>query len=297
MPQGGSRIDPRSRFLEGPADPELGVVCFRTDADRIAAMLVSFTCHPVNLYPSRIVSADWPGAVASELSRRHGPGCVVLVLNGPCGNVNPNDPYDPAFERGEESLTRMGRLLSEAADRVVASLVYGQETALDWRTDHLLLAQREPDPDELARARAQLVRQPRPAWTNPERTKVDPDWVYAAALADLAAQRARRPHYDYEVQSFRVGDAAFVGVPGEPFVEAALRIKLGSPTFPTYVVHNTKFAGYVPTGQAFERGGYETRTANWSRFEPGALDRIVERATASLRELFDRPGPDTPPAG
>ena len=78
-----------------------------------------------------------------------------------------------------------------------------------------------------------------------------------------------------------------VGLPGEPFVESALQIKLGSPTFPTYIVHNTKFAGYIPTKQAFERGGYETKTWNSGKFRPGALELISETAILTIRSCFD----------
>jgi neutral ceramidase len=82
MPGGGARMDPRSRFLEGPIDPELGLICLRENSLRFAAMLVSYTCHPVNVFPKPIVSADWPGAVANELRATYGAQCVPLVLNG-----------------------------------------------------------------------------------------------------------------------------------------------------------------------------------------------------------------------
>ena len=82
------------------------------------------------------------------------------------------------------------------------------------------------------------------------------------------------------------GELALVGLPGEPFAEGGLRIKLGSPTFPTYVVHNTCYAAYVPTRAAIERGGYETRAGLISKLAPEALDLIVEASLGLLRELF-----------
>jgi len=48
-----------------------------------------------------------------------------------------------------------------------------------------------------------------------------------------------------------------------------------------------QLAGYVPTRRAFAGGGYETRTAGWSRLAPEALE-IIERETVGLlRELFE----------
>jgi hypothetical protein len=283
MARGGSQIDHRSRHLEGPADPELGVVCFRTDALEISVMLVSYTCHPTNLYPRKVISADWPGVVAAELRRRFGGRCVVLVLNGACGNVGPVDPYDPHFQRDH---VRMGRALADSAARVLETVTYHADVPLDARRDVLRLPIRDPAAPEVERSRAMLARLPRPQWADPEKTMVDLDWVYAAAIHDLMARRQRQPYVDYEIQTFRLGDTAFVGLPGEPFVEGQLQIKLESPTFPTYVVHNTAFAGYIPTRRAFANGGYETRTNNSSKFEIDALEQIVATAGASLRALF-----------
>src|SRR5262249_1664890 len=88
----------------------------------------------------------------------------------------------------------------------------------------------------------------------------------------------REETWDYEIQVLRIDRAALVGLPGEPFVEAELQIKLASPTFPTYVVHNTSYAAYIPTPQAFQHGGYETKAGLISKFAPEAFDLIVTAA-------------------
>jgi hypothetical protein len=283
MPGGGSRMDPRSRYLEGPIDPELGVVCLREDSLRFAAMLLSYTCHPVNVFPKPIISADWPGALSDELRQTYGHQCVPLVLNGACGNVNPWDPFDPDYERDHR---RMGAILAGTARRVIETLAFTDAIELDWRSEHLQLPLRRPDAGELAQSRALLREHPTPAWTDDRRRQVDPAWVYAKALAEHQDLVERAGGWDYEIQVLRVGSVAIVGLPGEPFVEGGLRIKLASPTFPTYVVHNTSYAAYIPTREAFTRGGYETRAGLIAKFEPEALDQIVETASRMLRELF-----------
>ena len=100
-----------------------------------------------------------------------------------------------------------------------------------------------------------------------------------------ALPRRHPPHHP-PVQVLRIGSAALVGLPGEPFAEGGLRIKLGSPTFPTYVVHNTSYAAYVPTREALARGGYETRVGLISKLAPEALDLIVAAAVRLLGEVF-----------
>jgi hypothetical protein len=101
--------------------------------------------------------------------------------------------------------------------------------------------------------------------------------------------RQRSPVFEYEVQVLRIGDTAFVGLLGEPFVECGLRIKLASPTYPTYIVHcTTTYVGYIPIREAFDRGGHEVNTRYWAKLVPEAIDLIVEGATGVLRDVFSR---------
>ena len=108
--------------------------------------------------------------------------------------------------------------------------------------------------------------------------------MYAMTRLNLHAHQQRVPEFDYEFEVLRIGDIALVAVPGEPFVEGQLAIKLRSPTYPTYVVHHChSYVGYVPTKEAFARGGYETRTGSGSKLIPEALDMIVDKCLEPAR--------------
>jgi len=272
------------RYIEGPIDPELGVMCLRTDSLHIPAMMVNYTCHPVHVFPKPIVSADWPGALAAELRKAYGGECIPIVLNGACGNINPWPPFDPDYV---EDHRRMGRILAETAGKVVETLTFEREGTLDWGVTHLPIPIREVPPEELEEARRILAEHPQPLWTDEGRTQVDWKWMRAAQLLSVHLIREREGTLDYEIQAFRIGNAAFVGLPGEPFVEGGLRIKLASPAYPTYIVHDVnQYVGYLPTKEAFKRGGHEVATTYWSKLIPEALDMVVEAATELLNELF-----------
>jgi hypothetical protein len=265
-------------------DPELGVMCLRTDSLRMLAMLVHYTCHPVHGFPKPIVSADWPGALSDELRRAHGRDCVPLVLNGCCGNINPWPPFDPDYA---DDCALMGRTLAQTAGGIIDSLTFAEAQTLDWRVGHAALALREVAPKELTWARGVLAKSPTPVFTDETRSSVDPEWMSAASIVSVELLRARGAAMDYEIQAFRVGDTAFVGLPGEPFVEGQLAIKLASPAYPTYVAHcTTQYVGYVPTEDALQRGGHEVNTRYWAKFTPDALARIVQTSVSLLRELF-----------
>lgn len=284
MPGGSGPPLKRSRYLEGPADPELGVVCFREKSEscQIRAMLLNYTCHPVHQLGEFFISADWPGALSEQMKKRYGEPCAPLVFNGACGNINPWDPY---AEKPNDDASYTGKILADTACKIIEQISFSDEAVLDWRIKRIQIPLRQINEEELIKAKQYLQENPLPKWLND--TFVDDKWVYASGLLDLHEQIERHPLYDYEIQVLRIGDAAFIGLPGEPFAETGLQMKLASPAFSTYIVHNTQFAGYIPTREAFRHGGYETVTSNWSKFIPEAAELIVEASLEVLNELFE----------
>jgi hypothetical protein len=103
-------------------------------------------------------------------------------------------------------------------------------------------------------------------------------------MPDLVKRIRERGSQPAEVQALFVGDTAWVGIPAEYFIEHALRIKLESwPTHALVVGHANGMVGYVPTKQAFERGGYETTFAFSSRMAPEAGDILADAAIEVIR--------------
>jgi len=44
--------------------------------------------------------------------------------------------------------------------------------------------------------------------------------------------------------------------------------------------------GYLPTKEALARGGYETKTAHWSKLCPDALETVVDATVEMLAAAF-----------
>ncbi len=272
-------------YMEGPIDPELGVMCFRTESLDIPTVVVNYTCHPVHVFPKPVVSADWPGALSDSLRAKCGDKCLPLVVNGACGDVNPWPPFNPDYV---EDHCVMGEQLANIARDVMDTLTFSPNAVVDCRTSSLKIPLREVDPDQLAEAKAILVDQPTPCLIEIGEGKgVASSWLMAVLAVDLDKTVKREQVHDYEIQVFRIGDAAFVGLPGEPFAEGGLRIKRESPAEFTWIAHDVnQYVGYIPTKRAFAAGGHELATGNWSRLVPEALDMIVEESVRLLNELF-----------
>lgn len=272
------------RYLEGPIDPEVGVTAFRRRSGRLLALLLSYGCHPVHVFPRLIVSADWPGAWADEVRRNLACDCVPIVLNGPCGNINPWNPYDPHY-RNDHRL--MGRGLAETTAAVLEYIDFSSAGRLDWHVSCVPIPVREVETDRLAWARAMLDDSPAPKWADDAHSAVDWDWMIAASVYGVHLLRERQGSVEYEIQVLRVGDTALVGLPGEPFAELGIAIKMASPARHTYVVHCTShYVGYIPTSQAFARGGHECETRYWAKLVPEAYDIISSSAIAALKRVF-----------
>jgi hypothetical protein len=272
------------RYLEGPIDPELGVMALRGEDGKFVALLLHYTCHPVHVFPKQIISADWPGSWSRELREVYGPTCVPLVLNGCCGDVNPWDPWDPDYANDHH---RMGKTLADTAVKVISKLAYADDGSLDWRVREIPLPIRQVEAKALKAAKGVIAKHPQPVWTGDDQTFVDRNWVKAALLVSVDRLRQKDGVVNYEIQVLRAGRTAFVGLPGEPFAEGGLRIKMASPTFPTFTAHcTTQYVGYLPTKRAFAHGGHEVNTSSWSKLVPEALDMVVEAASETLREVF-----------
>lgn len=274
------------RYLEGPTDPEVGVMCVRDEQMRMRALLLHFTCHPVNIYaqPGLAVSADWPGAWSAEMRAAHGASCVPLVVNGCCGNINPWPAFEADFHPDHR---RMGRALAAVSEKVLRAVGFSDRAVIDCRLERVPIPLKTVDPARIQAAKEILGKNPQPPWSRTQPDQIEWDWVRAASLVSIEYARRRSPVVEYEIQVFRIGDLALVGLPGEPFVEGQLAIKIGSPAAQTYVAHCcSQYVGYVPTREAFARGGHEVDPSYWAKLAPEALGMIVDKAVAMTRELF-----------
>ncbi len=88
-----------------------------------------------------------------------------------------------------------------------------------------------------------------------------------------------------EIDVIRIGDAFFVFLPGELFVEYSLEIKAKSPRKAFVVsLSNGVLAGYLVTQEAEQEGGYE---ASNGVFPAEAGDLMVKEAVAMIEEMVD----------
>ena len=275
-------------YLEGPTDPEVGVFCVQDMNLKPLAFLLHHTCHPVNVFGHSetfyAVSSDWPGAWTQEIQKVFGKDTIPLVINGCCGNINPWHPFDPDCRPDHR---RMGRELAKMSERIIYDMTFASSATLDWKIENIVLPYRDIPSERLREVEEILRKNPQPP--RGENGEVDPRWFTAASTRSVELCRQREPEFLYEIQVFRVGDLAIVGLPGEPFVEGQLEIKTNSAAPYIFAAHlTTHYVGYLPTRDAYARGGHEANeeVTYWAKLAPGSLETVVERARALIKEIF-----------
>lgn len=273
-------------YMEGPMDPEVGVLAVRGADGSLLSVLVNYTCHPVHVLPRNVASADWPGALCDSLAETF-PQCMPILINGACGNINPWPPFDPEYKLCGDHIA-MGNTVADMVRKVVDTLQFSDDGMLDYRVQRVPLQIREADAAQQEADKKLLSEYSSPPWSDEEHTRILFDWMLAASRTSISLLKKRDGVINYEIQVLRIGDSAWVGLPGEPFVEGQLKLKSMSPVRHTYVAHcTTQYVGYLATPEAFPHGGHEVNSTYWAKVQPDALDTVIDTAVGVLGEVFE----------
>jgi neutral ceramidase len=288
---GTNRRDPT-----GPRDPEVPVLIART-ADGIVACMLVYAMHPTVLREdSTLVSADFPG-MARRYLQRHvlGDSCPVVYHTGPAGDQSVRYSVQAnTFAEAE----RLGALLGRAVAEAMPRLRVADRAEIAIAQTYVDLPRRTFPPvaeaERLVKAAAERLAALRRAgapWRDVRRAEID--WFGAEETLTLArAARDGRLEAVYraclpaEIQVIWLGPWAFVGWPGEVFVEYGLAVKARAAHAFVISLANGELQGYLVTEAAGREGGYEASNAI---FAPGSGQVLVDATLALLRARSDTP--------
>lgn len=265
----------------GPSDPEVGLFYVEkpgaSGPGQSIAACVNFAMHPDTCGGSKI-SADWPGALSRVLTSYHGTDHITLVANGACGNLNHLDfdwrwPQSTPIEQH-----RIATILGASIFQAYKDLAQVKPGPLQAKSEIVELALPEISPEQIEEAK-HLV-----AATKDDRGSNFMNLVRSYRALDIA-ERGGKP-YRVEVQVIALGkDVAWVGLPGEIFVELGLAIKKRSPFPNTFLVElANENMGYIPDRRSYSEGNYEPESA---RCAAGSGERLVEAAVGLLARLHE----------
>jgi hypothetical protein len=286
---GCNRHDP-----EGPRDPEVAMIAIKdVETDKISGISTVYSMHPTVMHEdSTLVSSDFPGYTREYLRQEFGEDLTIMYHTAPEGNQSPR--YHVKGQTFSEA-KRLGYILGKAVADKIKTLTdedFSDNVPLAVSGTKILVKRRtfpsvsdaeknlEFRRNEFARLKAE------DAGHGPIRTAecsvfgAESTLSLAKQSADGSLEKSFAANPDAEVQVMQIGDAYFVGMPGELFVEYALNLKSRSPE-KTFVIclANGELQGYVVTEGA---EGYE---ADNSTLLPETGDIIVDAAVGLINKI------------
>lgn len=269
---------------EDQADPTIAGFHVWSDVGELVATAVNFACHPIVVGSVSAYSADYPGGVRRALKRFYGSDSVVLYMNGPCGDIGPDNVADKTtFRHGPEWLDRIGGGIAGHAIGVASVAGCVEETALAASSSTVSIPVRPVPAEVVEEAKSRLT---------DDDIAVPPQDVELIKLREallIDRDHGDNPFVEAEVMAMRIGELVMVGLPGEVFTEFGRRVRAASPFPHTMVVGLANGChGYVPIPSAFDGGGYETWLARSSKLGPEAGDLMVEAAGQVLADVTPR---------
>ena len=250
----------------GPTDSSLPVLYAESAQGKPLATVLNFSMH-LDTTGGTEYSADFPHQISRILADVKGPEMLSHFTIGAAGNVNHYYLLDPSRARrtkGFQEAARIGTLIAAEVVRAYNRLQPISTAPLKVSREIVRLLILEEKAPALAK---QFGHQPE-----------FHDGEMMVKLVD------GKYTFDAEVMVITVGDElAFVGLPGEMFVELGLAVKQGSPyqfTFINTLANGS--IGYVANRKAFREGSYGAAPAS-TRSNPGSGEALVDSA---LRQLI-----------
>lgn len=237
-------------------DRRIGIlkICDADDGEP-SLLILRLTAHTNVLKEDNyMISPDFFGAVRDVFAEKY--GCPIMVTQGAAGNVapkyfdsavNPPDANDQRFIRTKKALERMAQTVLNDAGPVIGSLcpkeIYGFSM---YAREIALAADVPPYPQALKIA------------DDAKRYCGIDGTGWLAEVRALNERNIRRQTEMVEAQYFVLNEGCFCGVPHEIMVELALDTsRMLKNEFFYFGGYTNGCAGYLPTEEAFDEGGYE----------------------------------------
>jgi len=275
----------------GSIDPEVITLSFEQEGEP-TGVLVNFGCHATTLTGNNwLYSADYPGYLAESIRRVKGKNFLSMFCNGCCGNVTQVD-YRIGFPDTYQECQRIGYLLGVSALEAMENDVVVSSDVVIASREMVPLSRIDISDEQLKWAKA-LMKKVEKEGMPPIQADGMPDAYYAKNWIEMNQNQDIVD--SLEVMVIRIGDIAFVGLPGEIFNEFGIDIKAKSPSKNTIITGLTNDEkGYFPTAVSFTQGplgftpyitGYET-TPGSTFYEIGSGEKLAESAVNQLNKIF-----------
>ena len=275
----------------GDVDERVNVL--RIDRENAPTIvLANFGNHPDTVGGSKI-SADWPGFTRKFVEQAI-ENTKCIFINGAQGDVNHvnvhptkgdfNDMFNDfdGCSRGYGHARHIGRVVAGAVMQVYDKVNYVDVDCLKSVKKLVKIPAHKATEEQLVTARK---------YDELHRADKDDQIPFKGMMLTTVVAEAERmlrlengpDYFELTMSGIRIGNAYLIGFPGEPFTgigRATKEILDGAFILPCCTVNDC--AGYFPTKDAYDEGGYESRASD---FAPSVAEKIYSSAKEVVEEL------------
>lgn len=259
---------------DGLVDHSLPVLRFDNERGDPAGIMFNYACHPTSMSDNYAISADYIGPARSFVEGVYGNDCVVGFLLGCHGDIRPNytDETGTRFRSAIfPELEREGRIMGAEVVKVREGINPRPLEGVAAASTPIVAPYSEPPTAEYLCQALETGMYPdtgrRLPFSNARWAQRILRQLEAGTLAD---------GLETELQVIRVGHLAFVGFPGEFFLEYGMETRTRvKEKFGLDVVHVSMandMIGYVASDREIPRGGYEVGSFRDDELAPSYYD-------------------------
>ncbi len=298
-------------------DLPVNAVRMTDDAGAVRGTIVSYPCHPTTLaWDNSLISPDYVGALRETVEAATDATC--LFLQAPCGDIGPRF----GFVGDTEVADRNGRQVAYAALQAIESMppaghdyyyvgpVISGATLGEWEyrshpdervssarlfetTDWTIPLQYRPELPTVAQAEERMAL----LGTQESEARDRGDDTEASRVRALVERQRRQLEVlnsvpagvlPYPIRLWRLGDAIWVAVDGEPYSALQSELNRRFPEIPLIIMplSDGAMAGYLPTADACDKPIYQAEIAILAA---GCLETVIDAIAERIESLSQVP--------
>ncbi|MBE6629569.1 MAG: hypothetical protein E7624_01805 [Ruminococcaceae bacterium] len=274
---GGVPVEELDRYA-ARSDNDVRLVLFKREGKKDIA-LVNFACHPDVIGGTKI-SADWPGLTRTFVEAEHKDAHCIL-MNGFQGDTNHYNFFKgkEGCKKGYTHSNYMARVITDTVNLIWDKTKEQEAGNVYAEMRHVFNKCSTRGEEHYEECRAFYLRYKSGDYSV-RKTESGIDLPEAARIARIPEQPV---YHKIPITVLGIGKLAFFGLGGEPFTEYGYIAREACPDkFVLTATCANGGEGYLPSKQAFDQGGYEVVTSN---FTPNLQEDVMKASLAMLKSF------------
>ena len=204
--------------------------------------------------------ADWPGYLGESLKGAFGGEAEVMVIVGAQGDSNHINVFRPkgSINKGTIVAQRMARIIAGEVLKIYDDAKDIPNGKVAGYAKMVKIGKNPYDPADIPEALEVRKIYQETNIQNPPQLKERGFKLNVPEALRILANLERPEFFELRVSALQIGNVAFVGFPGEPFMEIGSGVKADSKMDMTFIATCTNGCeGYFPDAGSFAVAGYE----------------------------------------